>query len=51
VKRRNKINHSIFPTIFVESTQYEKRSKEINAELNIESGEGIGTSIELKLKI
>jgi signal transduction histidine kinase len=27
-----------------------KRSKEINAELNIESGEAIGTSIELKLK-
>jgi ligand-binding sensor domain-containing protein/two-component sensor histidine kinase len=28
-----------------------KRSKEINAELNIESGEAIGTSIELKLRI
>jgi signal transduction histidine kinase len=28
----------------------EKRSKEINARLIVESGEGIGTSIELKLK-
>ena len=28
----------------------QKRAKEINAALNIDSGEAIGTSIELKLK-